>query len=132
MPQGIDLWTLALVLLGVVGIIVFAYIPIIVARRRMHPHRDAIAMLTFFGLFLPILWIAALVWALTAQRPQTQRGFPVAPRHQHWLIWGVDQASGIDVQRVIAANSAANARIVAELDGIAVRHVEPYYYGTSA
>ena len=49
-------------------VLVIYSLPVSIARRRGHPNVMAITVLTFFGAWTGILWIAALVWAVSEPR----------------------------------------------------------------
>jgi len=58
-------------------------LPWIVAASRNHHQRDAICMLTLFGGWTGVGWLAALVWACTEVR---------TPRKQAWQLQREDSA----------------------------------------
>lgn len=62
---------IAMVLLVVYGIVAVYGIPYEIARRRQHPHQDAILAATWVSLFtLGLLWPFLWIWALLYQPGQ--------------------------------------------------------------
>lgn len=64
-------WAVALITWWLVYIALIIYLlPVNIARSRGHPNEAAISVLTFFGAWTGILWIAALVWAVSEPEPR--------------------------------------------------------------
>lgn len=63
---GANPWVVALITfwLAYIALVIYA-LPVSIARSRGHPNVAAITVLTFFGAWTGILWIAALVWAVS-------------------------------------------------------------------
>lgn len=62
---------------AIVALMRIVPLPIRNAIARNHPSRDAIAVMTWLGLVLPVLWIAALIWSLSIPKPPaTQSNSP--------------------------------------------------------
>jgi uncharacterized membrane protein YhaH (DUF805 family) len=58
---------------AVLAFIAIGMIPGAIASSRGHHNAEAIGMLGFFGLAVGILWIGAIVWALTVPNPSEDR-----------------------------------------------------------
>ena len=54
--------SLAVILIGIVGILIY-FLPALVANRR-HPHAAAIAVVNLFFGWTLLGWVGCLVWAL--------------------------------------------------------------------
>jgi hypothetical protein len=54
-------------------------LPVKIARMRRHRSVNAVKTLAFISLFIPVLWIAAIIWACVgpAEEMPARRGFPV-------------------------------------------------------
>jgi hypothetical protein len=53
------------IFVAAIALIYLWLLPINVANGRLHTARDAIQIMTILAIFLPILWIIALIWAHT-------------------------------------------------------------------
>lgn len=54
-----------IVIMAVAMWISLVVLPIRIARKRHHPQENAVVILAIAGLFIPILWIIALAWAVS-------------------------------------------------------------------
>jgi hypothetical protein len=73
----------AVCVLGVL-LLVMGWAPGHIARHRGHPSKDAINLCGWLGLFIPILWLVAAIWAHTgpdrSKHPPATR--PARRRHR--------------------------------------------------
>jgi hypothetical protein len=142
--SGIGFWS-AVIILGVVAAwIGLLFLPGSIAKSRNHPSRDAIHTLALLGFFIPILWLVALVWAFSVPavvidphqappgrvRAKSMNFDPeLVPAAVEsvpglYVVSGVDRDSKMDTVWRVQADSEANARVKAELEGIVVTGVE--------
>ena len=63
------LWMLAMAAMGLCAVIAFAAIPGAVARSRGLANADGINTLGVLGVFIPIVWLVALIMALVGTPP---------------------------------------------------------------
>lgn len=56
-----------LAMLGILIGYLVVIVPVIIAYRRQHPQRQAIAILTVLLGWIPVVWLVALIWALKQQ-----------------------------------------------------------------
>ena len=55
---GVTIWAGFLMIYSI-----FTLYPVFVARRREHPNRGGILACVVVSFFIPIFWIAAIIWA---------------------------------------------------------------------
>ena len=60
-----ELAIVLLVIMGVFGVLWVVSLPMLIAYRRKHRNRYAIAVMTGVGWFVWPFWFGALVWAFT-------------------------------------------------------------------
>ncbi len=122
--------TLSLIFFVVVVLMIapVLLLPQHIAAERGHPKLHEIRLLAWLGLVtFGITWIVALVWALLA--PESPPPPPPPPPRREletpgrFIVVGVDKATGMDTRLVIEADTAANAKVKAELKGVIVTNV---------
>ena len=69
----VDSGLIAGILIFGLGWFILAFVPGYNARKRNHPSKDAIVLLAFIGFFIPIFWIAALVWSFSVPIPVLEK-----------------------------------------------------------
>ena len=58
-------------LLGIFGVwVLILWAPIVVAKNRQHPNIDMVRILCLLSFFLPILWVAAAIYAYTGPKKE--------------------------------------------------------------
>jgi hypothetical protein len=121
------------------GHLVIALVPWWIAKSRNHAQSGTVMAMSFVGLVVPPLWLAAMIWAFvgrvreaspfSASAPPLTGSTAISGVAQsptaHFKVSGVDRESRMDCSDYYAAESAANARAKAELDGMIVTSVEP-------
>lgn len=135
------------VILATLLIFLFLNAPHAIAKTRRHSKVTAISICGWMGILVPICWLIAFIWAYTEDNRiktpkcilvKSQSFDPIpstfAPRSPvelgadvespgRFRIDGVDRESGMDTTWRCNADSQANARVKAELQGIVVTAV---------
>lgn len=57
-------------LVMLIGLIILYFLPALVASRRKHRQTDAIFVLNLLGGWTGVIWLGALVWAMTTEAPR--------------------------------------------------------------
>jgi len=86
-------------LMGLGTLLVLAYVPGYIARRRHSPWADAINVCGWVGILVPPIWMGALIWAFI--RPRSGEGSAVT----------ISESEAVDLAASISAISARLASL---------------------
>lgn len=123
MGDGMNILLIMLVVLLIVFGVYLLTVPGAIALNRGHKNAEAVRVLGWCGFFLPVLWLAAMVWAYTGERQAKAQPVKNVVGPGRFRLYGVDRDSGMDTDLVVEAASEENAKAKGEIKGMVVTRV---------